>query len=65
MNRYDQQKIYFNASNNEKKKYLVKAILDNKIYAKKTESGYKLGLYYLILSKCYLKKNIWKLASAV
>ena len=45
--------------------YKVEAIWNNAVYANKTEC-YLPGLYYLVVSKGYLKeKNIWKPSSAV
>ena len=49
------------------KKYKVKAICDNEVYAKKSNSDYHLSsLYYLVLWKSYsADKNTWSLALAI
>ena len=49
------------------KEYQVKAICDNKFFAKESDSSHHLpGFYYLILWKSYLEKeNIWKLVLAI
>lgn len=44
----------------------MEIIRDNMVYARKSELGYLLGLYYLVFWKGYLKdKNIWKPYSAI
>ena len=54
----------FEAGNN--KKYQVEAIWDSVVYTNKLERGHLLGLYYLIVWKCYLEEeSIWELASAM
>ena len=53
----------FEADNN--KKYKVKVILDNAVYAKEV-NRYLSGLYYLVVLKDYLEEeNTWELALAV
>ena len=49
------------------RKYEVKAICDNEIYTKKSNSGHHLpDFYYLVSWKCYPKEeNIWKPALAI
>lgn len=63
--RVDKNAAELNAGNN-KKKYKVKAIQDNVVYARKLKLGYYLsGLYYLVLWKSYLEeKNTWEPVSA-
>ena len=47
-------------------KYKVEAIWDSEVYARESESGHLLGLYYLVLWKGYLEEeNTWEPASAV
>ena len=54
------------ASNNKGGKYKVEAICNSAIYAKKSELGHQLGLYYLGFWKNYLKEeNTWELYLAV
>ena len=50
-------------NDNNGKKYKVKVICDNKVYAKKLDSDdHLLSLYYLVLWKNYPdKKNTWEL----
>ena len=47
-----------NVNDNENNNYKVKAICNNPVYAKKSESGYLSEIYYLIFWKSYLKKKI-------
>ena len=50
----------------DKKEYEVEAIWDSAVYAKKSESGHLLGLYYLVSWKGYPEEeNTWKPALAV
>ena len=50
----------------DEEKYKVKAIWDSAVYAKESELGYLLGLYYLVSWKGYPKEeNTWEPASAV
>ena len=48
--------LELNASNNSKE-YKMEVIWDIAVYANKSESGYLLGLYYLVAWKNYLKTN--------
>ena len=46
--------------------YKVEAIRDSAVYARESESGHLLGLYYLVSWKRYLEEeNTWEPASAV
>ena len=48
------------------REYEVEVIWDSTVYARESESGYLLGLYYLVSWKGYQKeKNTWEPASAV
>ena len=48
------------------KEYKVKAICNNTVYVKKSESGQLLGLYYLISQKSFSdEKHTWELALAI
>ena len=52
------------AGNN--KEYKVEAIWDSAVYARKLESGYLQGLYYLVVWKGYPKEeNTWEPLSTV
>ena len=44
-------------NNNESSKYKIKAVWNSAVYAKKSESDYLPGLYYLVSWKSYLKKK--------
>ena len=49
----------------DNKKYEVKAIRNSVVYARESESGHLLSLYYLVSWKRYLEEeNTWELASA-
>ncbi len=54
-------------NNGDSKEYKVKAIHDNKIYAKELNSGHHLlSLYYLVLwISYYREENIWESTSAI
>ena len=53
-------------ASDEGSEYEVKTIWNSAVYAKKSELGYLLELYYLVFWKDYLKEeNIWKPYSAV
>lgn len=55
-----------NTDDNDNKEYKVEAIRNSAIYARKSESGHLLGLYYLAFWKSYQKEeNIWKSYLAV
>lgn len=43
--------------NNNKKKYKIKRIWENTVYAKELAVGYLSNLYYLVFSKDYPKKK--------
>ena len=47
----------FDADDNESGEYKVEAIRDSAVYARKSESGHLLGLYYLVLWKRYPKEE--------
>ena len=50
----------------DKREYKVKAIWDNAVYAKESELGHLLELYYLVFGKKYPEEeNTWEPASAV
>ena len=60
------RKMEFDAGGNESGDYEVEAIRDNAVYARESESGHVLGLYYLVSWKGYSdEENIWEPASAV
>ena len=53
-------------ANNDSGEYKIKAICDSAVYAKESESGHLLGLYYLMSWKSYPEKeNTWELTSAI
>lgn len=51
-------RLDFDTCNN--KEYKMKAIWDSTVYANKKKDHLS-GLYYLVMSKNFPKKNIWKL----
>ena len=54
------------AGNDKGREYNVEALHDSVVYARKLESGYLPGLFYLVSWKGYLKEeNTCKSASAV
>ena len=56
----------FNVGDDKSGEYEVKAIRDSAVYARESESGHLLGLYYLLSWKAYLEEeNILEPASAV
>ena len=60
------RQMEFDLEDNHSGKYKVEAIWDSMIYARKSELGYLLGLYYLIVWERYLEeKNIWEPVSTV
>ena len=51
---------------NEKEEYELEAIWDSVVYAKESELGHLLGLYYLVSWKRYPEEeNTWEPASAI
>ena len=59
------EQLKFEASS-DNKEYKVEGIYNIAVYAKESEAGYLLGLYYLIFWKDYLEdKSTWELASTV
>ena len=57
--RVDKNATKLDAGDNESSEYKMEAICNSAVYAKESESGYILGLYYLGFWKSYLKeKNI-------
>ena len=56
----------FDAGDKYSEEYKVEAIWDSVVYVNKPESGYLLGLYYLVAWKIYFEEeNTWKLLSVV
>ena len=54
--RVNENKTKLDAGNNSGE-YKVEAICNNAVYARKSESGYLSGLYYLVFWKGYLKER--------
>ena len=60
------KQIEFDAGNDDSREYKVEIIQNSAIYARESELGHLLGLYYLVSWKRYLEeKNTWKPASVV
>ena len=60
------RQMEFDAGDDESGEYEVEAIRDSAIYARESESGHLLGLYYLVSWKRYPEEeNTWEPASAV
>ena len=49
--------LELDAGNKDSKKYKVETIWDSAVYANNSDSGYLLGLYYLVAWKGYLEKE--------
>ena len=59
------EQLKFEAGGNNEK-YELEGICNSAVYARESETGHLLGLYYLVSWKGYPEdKNTWKLASAV
>ena len=59
------EKVEFKGGNNNEE-YKVEGICNSTVYAKESEVGQLLGLYYLVSWKSYLKdESTWEFASAV
>ena len=60
------KKTHLELDAEDKKEYKVEAIWDNTVYARESESGHLLGIYYLVSWKRYPEEeNTWEPASAV
>ena len=55
--RVDENATELDAGNNDSGKYEVEAIWDSAVYARESESGHLLDLYYLVSWKGYPKKE--------
>ena len=64
--RVDENATELDAGDNDSGEYEVEAIRDSAVYARESESGHLLGLYYLVSWKGYPEEeNTWEPASAV
>ena len=53
----DENATELDAGDDESGEYEVEAIRDNAVYARESESGHLLGLYYLVSWKGYLEEE--------